>query len=65
MPTRSKRTQIAADATPEHRERVFWHEWAHSVLSDSGVGQLVLDDKMHEALCDAFSTARVAELRKG
>jgi len=49
-------------APPEHRWRVLYHEWAHAVLDDSGITNLLTPDAV-EMLCDAFATARMQELR--
>lgn len=59
----SRTIEISRETKPKFRKLVFFHEWAHTALSDSGLAQL-LEEKVVEAICDAFATARVAELRK-
>lgn len=54
--------RIERGAMPQHRWRVLFHEWAHSVLDDSGVGNLFTAGGT-ETLCDAIATARMAEMR--
>lgn len=38
----------------------YYHEWAHAALIDGGVAQ-VLRSRKHEAVCDAFASARMRE----
>lgn len=56
--------EIDRKASPEHQWRVLGHEIAHAVLADTGLVNL-LTDESQEALCDAFGTARVMEMRGG
>ena len=44
----------------EHQWRVYYHEWMHACLADSGLENLFPDATV-EALCDAVSTARMIE----
>jgi len=53
---------IDTTASREHQWRVLFHELTHAALHDSGMENL-FDDKGVEALCDAFATARMHELR--
>lgn len=54
---------INPESKIEHQWRTYFHEWTHSVLADSGLTQL-LPPESEEALCEAFSTARMVELRR-
>lgn len=54
--------EIDRKALIEHRWRVLGHEMAHAVLADTGLVNL-LGDESQEALCDAWGSARVAEMR--
>lgn len=54
--------EIDRKASREHQWRTLGHEVAHAVLADTGLVNL-LTDESQEALCDAFGTARVAEMR--
>lgn len=53
--------RIVRSAPPQHRWRVYFHEWMHSCLDDSGIAQQ-LSDAGQEALCEAYATARMAEM---
>lgn len=44
----------------EQRWRVFYHEWVHVVLEDSGLAN-GLAPELEEALCDAIASARMRE----
>lgn len=39
--------------------QTYWHEWAHIVLWDAGIG---LEHAVEERVCDALATARVREM---
>ena len=49
-------------AVIEHQWRVLFHELAHAALHDSGL-QNAFEDRAIEALCDAFATSRVQEMK--
>ena len=54
--------RIDGTAPPEHRWRVYFHEWTHAAIDDSGIGNLLADGAI-ETLCDAVATARLQEMR--
>lgn len=43
--------------------QTLFHEWAHMVMCDAGLHNLLTSDQQ-EVICDAFGTARIAELRE-
>ena len=49
-------------AKPAHRWRVLFHELVHAAIDDAGLCHLLTPDGQ-EALCDALSSSRMAELR--
>ena len=51
---------VLREMPPEQRWRVFYHEWSHVLLEDSGITN-GLNHEMEEALCDAISAARMRE----
>lgn len=51
---------LSSEAPPRHQWKVFYHEAAHVAITDAGLDD-VLDDKTHEALCNAFASARMRE----
>jgi Zn-dependent peptidase ImmA (M78 family) len=53
---------IERGAPREYQLHTLYHEWAHAVLHDSGLEEL-LSEAGQEALCQALATARMAELR--
>lgn len=53
--------EIEAGSNPRHKWHVYYHEWMHAVLADSGLVNLLADDAQ-ETLCDAVATARVVEM---
>lgn len=54
--------EIDAAAPIEFRWHTLGHELCHAALGDSGLVN-VIEEKLVEALCDAFGTARVQEMR--
>lgn len=54
--------EIDAAAPPEFQWHTLGHELCHATLGDSGAINL-LDADEQEALCDAFGSARVQEMR--
>lgn len=54
--------EIDSEATPEFRWHTLGHELCHATLGDSGHESLI-EDKQVEALCDAFGSTRVQEMR--
>ena len=51
---------LSTAAQPRHLWKVLFHELVHVGLIDAGIDDL-LDDKTHEAICNALSTARMRE----
>lgn len=56
----TRRITICGKIPPRHRWKVYYHEVAHVAIVDSGLDDL-LDDKLHEALCNAFAAQRMRE----
>lgn len=57
------RTIWIQNAIPvEQQWRVYYHEWCHAFLSDSGL-ENIMDEKGIEVLCDAMASARMCEHR--
>lgn len=53
---------IRKSLTAEQKWRVFYHEWVHVLLEDSGLTHsLTADGKQEEAICDAVAAARMRE----
>lgn len=46
------------------RPAVFAHEVMHAIIYDSGLDQLI-DNKMQEAICDAFGTWAASAMKAG
>jgi hypothetical protein len=44
---------LSADIDLESREEVFFHEWGHAVIFESGL--LHMDDPMEDAIVDNFA----------
>ncbi len=57
-----RRIRLDRAAPLEWQTNRLYHEMAHATLDDSGLHNL-LSEKVQEALCDAFASARMAELR--
>jgi Zn-dependent peptidase ImmA (M78 family) len=58
---RAKREiHVDGNLTPELQWSTYYHEWVHTALDDTGLAHL-LTEAQQEALCDAFSTARMRE----
>lgn len=55
--------RIVVDRTLSARQRwmVMYHEQAHVALIDAGLDNLLVDEKLYEAICDAFASARMRE----
>jgi len=51
---------LSAESTPRHRWKVFYHELSHVAITDAGLDD-ILDEKTHEALCNAWASARMRE----
>lgn len=51
---------LDAKAAPRQRWATFFHELTHVAILDSGLGN-GLNSALHEAICDAVSTARMRE----
>ena len=51
---------LSIESTPRHHWKVFFHEWSHVAITDAGLDD-ILDEKTHEALCNAFAAARMRE----
>jgi hypothetical protein len=47
-------------AEPRYRWRVYFHEVHHAALDDSGLSELITE-RMEEALCEAYASARMCE----
>lgn len=46
---------------PRRKWLIYFHEFMHATLADSGLVNLLTDDSQ-EALCDAVATSRLVEL---
>lgn len=57
---RDRFVMILRSLTAEQRWRVYWHEWAHVLLEDSGLSNGITLE-LEEALCDAIAAARMRE----
>jgi Zn-dependent peptidase ImmA (M78 family) len=55
--------EIDSEATPEFRWHTLGHELCHAVLGDAGYVNTI-EASQQEALCDAFGSARVQEMRR-
>jgi len=53
--------RIVRGSPPQHRWKVFYHEWMHACLHDSGIEEQ-LSDEGNEAMCQAYAAARMAEM---
>ena len=57
---RDRYVMILKSLSAEQKWRVYWHEWAHVLLEDSGIANgLTLE--LEEALADAIAAARMRE----
>lgn len=56
-----RRIYISRAIPPAHRWKVLWHEWTHVALIDAGLDNGI-EERLHEAICDAIATARVREV---
>lgn len=56
------RRHVAIDrtATRAHQWRTLFHEMAHVAILDAGLDNGI-EDRLHEALCDAWATSRMRE----
>lgn len=46
----------------QHQFRTLYHELAHATLDDAGIGYLLTNEGT-EAICEAFASSRMQELR--
>lgn len=51
---------IVSSETPRWQRLVYYHEWVHAALDDTGLSHL-LSKEHEEAICDCIATARLAE----
>lgn len=54
--------EIDANAPLEFQHHTLYHELCHATLGDSGLVN-VIEEKQIEAICDAFGSARIREMR--
>ncbi len=52
--------RVDGDLPRAHQWRVFFHEMVHVALLDPGLDNGI-SEPLHEAICDALSTARMRE----
>jgi hypothetical protein len=60
----SRLIRIEKGAPRQHQWKTLYHELVHAALHDAGLDEL-LTDAGHEAVCQALSSARVAERLTG
>ena len=47
-------------ATPRHQWKVYYHELCHVAITDAGLDD-ILEDRVHEAICNAYACQRMRE----
>lgn len=53
---------LARGARIETKWRILFHELTHAALDDSGISRVMTAD-VEEAICEAMSSARMAQMR--